>query len=53
MRRYPGFDEKKLGFSGFKKLMARAAEDGNIKADSCRSRGLGHHGRRGNPGKRH
>ena len=31
MRRYPGFDEKKLGFSGFKKLMARAAEDGNIK----------------------
>ena len=31
MRRYPGFDEKKLGYSGFKKLMARAAEDGNIK----------------------
>ena len=31
MRRYPSFDEKKLGFSGFKKLMARAAEDGNIK----------------------
>ena len=31
MRRYPGFDEKKLGFSGFKKLMARTAEDGNIK----------------------
>ena len=31
MRRYPNFDEKKLGFSGFKKLMARAAEDGNIK----------------------
>ena len=31
MRRYPGFDEKKLGFSGFKKLMARAAENGNIK----------------------
>ena len=31
MRRYPAFDEKKLGFSGFKKLMARAAEDGNIK----------------------
>ena len=30
-RRYPNFDEKKLGFSGFKKLMARAAEDGNIK----------------------
>ena len=31
MRRYPAFDEKKLGFSGFKKLMARAAEEGNIK----------------------
>ena len=31
MRRYPSFDEKKLGFSGFKKLMARAAEEGNIK----------------------
>ena len=31
MRRYPSFDEKKLGFSGFKKLMARAAEAGNIK----------------------
>ena len=31
MRRYPSFDEKKIGFSGFKKLMARAAEDGNIK----------------------
>ena len=31
MRRYPNFDEKKLGFSGFKKLMARAAEEGNIK----------------------
>jgi len=31
MRRMPGFDEKKLGFSGFKKLMLRACEDGNIK----------------------
>ena len=31
MRRYPGFDEKKLGYSGFKKLMARTAEEGNIK----------------------
>ena len=31
MRRYPGFDEKKLGYSGFKKLMGRVAEDGNIK----------------------
>ncbi len=30
-RRYPNFDEKKLGFSGFKKLMGRAAADGNIK----------------------
>ena len=31
MRRIPGFDEKKLGFSGFKKLMLRAAHEGNIK----------------------
>ena len=31
MRRFPTFDEKKLGFSGFKKLMARVAEEGNIK----------------------
>ena len=31
MRRYPAFDEKKLGYSGFKKLMARAAQEGNIK----------------------
>ena len=31
MRRVPGFDEKKLGFSGFKKLMLRTAEEGNIK----------------------
>jgi uncharacterized LabA/DUF88 family protein len=31
MRRYPTFDEKKLGFTGFKKVMARAAQDGNIK----------------------
>ena len=31
MRRYPGFDEKKLGYSGFKKLMGRVAEEGNIK----------------------
>ena len=31
MRRYPEFDEKKLGYSGFKKLMARAAQEGNIK----------------------
>ncbi len=31
MRRYPGFDEKKLGFSGFKKLMGRVSENGNIK----------------------
>ena len=30
-RRYPAFDEKKLGYSGFKKLMARAAQEGNIK----------------------
>ena len=31
MRRVPGFDEKKLGFSGFKKLMLRVADEGNIK----------------------
>ena len=31
MRRIPGFDEKKLGFSGFKKLMQRVAQEGNIK----------------------
>jgi hypothetical protein len=31
MRRIPGFDEKKLGFSGFKKLMQRVAQSGNIK----------------------
>ena len=28
MRRVPGFDEKKLGFSGFKKLMLRTADEG-------------------------
>jgi hypothetical protein len=27
----PGFDEKKLGFSGFKKLMLRVVQEGNIK----------------------
>ena len=31
MRRIPGFDEKKLGFSGFKKLMQRAAQEGSVK----------------------
>ena len=31
MRRFPGFDEKQLGFSGFKKLMSRAAQQGKIK----------------------
>ena len=30
-RQTPGFDEKKLGFSGFKKLMQRVAQEGNIK----------------------
>ena len=34
MRRIPGFDERKLGFSGFKKLMLRVAEEGNIKIRS-------------------
>ena len=31
MRRFTGFDEKMVGFSGFKKLMVRVAQDGNIK----------------------
>ena len=31
MRRYPDFDEKKLGYSGFKRLMARVAQDGKIR----------------------
>ena len=31
MRRIPGFDEKKLGFSGFKKLMLHVAAAGNIR----------------------
>ena len=30
-RQNPGFDEKTLGFSGFKKLMQRVAQGGNIK----------------------
>ena len=38
MRRYPNFDEKKLGYSGFKRLMARVAQDGNIRADYRRPR---------------
>ena len=31
VRRYPEFDEKKLGFSGFKRLMARVAQNGNVR----------------------
>ena len=31
MRRFPSFDEKQYGYSGFKKLMARVAQEGNIK----------------------
>jgi uncharacterized LabA/DUF88 family protein len=31
MRRIPGFDEKKMGFSGFKKLVQRVAQEGNVK----------------------
>ena len=31
MRRFSGFDEKMVGFSGFKKLMMRVAQEGNIK----------------------
>ena len=34
VRRIAGFDERKLGFSGFKKLMLRVAEQGNIKIRS-------------------
>ncbi len=30
-RRYPNFDERRLGFSGFKKLMTRVAQEGKIK----------------------
>ena len=30
-RQIPSFDEKKLGYSGFKKLMQRVAQEGNIK----------------------
>ena len=31
VRRYPEFDEKNLGFSGFKRLMARVAQNGNVR----------------------
>jgi uncharacterized LabA/DUF88 family protein len=31
MRRHPSFDEKKFGFSGFKKLMSRVAHEGKIQ----------------------
>ncbi len=31
MRRFPDFDEKKLGYSGFKRLMARVAQEGNVR----------------------
>ena len=31
VRRYPDFDEKKLGYSGFKRLMARVAQNGNVR----------------------
>ena len=31
MRRFTSFDEKLVGFSGFKKLMVRVAQEGNIK----------------------
>ena len=34
VRRIAGFDERKLGFSGFKKLMLRVAQEGNIKIRS-------------------
>ena len=31
VRRYPEFDVKKLGFSGFKRLMARVSQNGNVR----------------------
>ena len=31
VRRYPDFDEKKLGYSGFKRLMARVAQNSNVR----------------------
>ena len=31
VRRYPDFDEKKLGYTGFKRLMARAAQNGTVR----------------------
>jgi len=31
VRRYPDFDEMKLGYSGFKRLMARVAQNGNVR----------------------
>ena len=31
VRRYPDFDEKKLGYTGFKRLMARVAQNGAIR----------------------
>ena len=31
VRRYPEFDEKKLGYSGFTRLMARVAQNGNVR----------------------
>ena len=31
VRKFPEFDEKKLGYAGFKRLMARVAQNGNIR----------------------
>ena len=31
VRRFPEFDEKKMGYTGFKRLMARVAQNGNIR----------------------
>ena len=31
VRRHPDFDEKNLGYSGFKRLMARVAQNGNVR----------------------
>ena len=52
VRRIAGFDERKLGFSGFKKLMLRVAEEGNIKIRSVDLVDLDPDGRRTRPGAR-
>ena len=53
MRRFPNFDEKKLGFSGFKKLMARRRRGRQHQAGAFGAGGLGHPGRRRDTGGHH